>query len=143
MKKWILISLMVMALAAGCVRDRETPWPRGLNVLSVNVIYPVGHAGDAREGVLVKAEEISSGAVYSARTDRRGFAEMTVPGGIYRISVSDRVDRDIFNGSADKVVVMGGSKVVDVNLKYSRAGTLVIKELYCGGCSKAPKEGTN
>jgi hypothetical protein len=143
MKKWILISLMVLSLAGGCVRDRETPWPRNLNILSINVIYPVGHAGDMREGVLVKAEEISSGAVYSARTDSRAFAEMTVPGGIYRISVSDRIGRDIFNGSADKVVVMGGAKVVDVTLTYSRAGTLVIKELYCGGCSKAPKEGTN
>ena len=31
---------------------------------------------------------------------------------------------------------------MDLPLSHSRAGTLVIKEIYTGGCSKAPQEGT-
>ena len=141
MKRLTLIAIILAtALLQGC-RTEGALWDGSLNVLSVNAIYPAGYADAVHAGVAVKAEEISSGAVYTALTDSRALAEMTVPGGIYRISVSDRQGRDIFNGSADKVAVVGGPKVVDLQLVHSRAGSLVIKELYCGGCSKAPKEG--
>ena len=107
----------------------------------MNAVYPAGYAHAVHEGAVIRIEEISSGAVYVARTDRRGLAEVSVPPGIYRITCSDRAGKDLFNGAADKVVVTE-RRIVDLQLSHSTAGGLVVKEIYCGGCSKAPQEGT-
>ena len=144
MKRLILIGWLAL-LAGSCsqeyIGEHKSPWPEALQLLSVNAVYPDGYADAVHEGAVIRIEEVSSGAVYTARTDRRGLAEISVPPGIYRISCSDRTGRDIFNGTADKVIVTG-RRIVDLPLSHSRAGTLVIKEIYTGGCSKAPQEGT-
>ena len=137
MKRTLLIAGLI--LLAAC--SREPSWPNALQLLSVNAIYPAGYADAVHEGAVIRIEEVSSGAAYRARTDRRGLAEIRLPAGIYRISCSDRTGKDLFNGIADKVVVTE-RRVVDLFLSHSRAGGLVIKEIYCGGCSKAPQEGT-
>ena len=143
------LSLIAVALvAAGCLEtyhalpdENLTAWPDNLYPLSVKTVYPAGFADAAHEGATVRVEDIASGAAYRAQTDSRGQAELLVPCGIYRISCSARKGQDLFNGTADKVLV-SGSRIVDLPLSHSKAGTLVIKELYTGGCSKAPKEGT-
>ena len=134
----ILAALTVWACS---YEDYRSPWPDGLRRLSVNAVYPAGYAHAVHEGALIRVEDIASGAAYLARTDRRGLAETDVPPGIYRITCSDRTGRDLFNGTADKVVVTA-HRIVDLPLSHSTTGTLVIKELYTGGCSKAPEEGT-
>ena len=139
MKRFALIVLALFA--AACVDEYEKPWPDNLQLLSVNAVYPAGYAGAVREGAKIRIEEVSSGAVYVALTDRRGLAEIQIPPGIYRLTCSDRTGRDLFNGMADKVVVTE-RRIVDLPLSHSTAGSLVIRELYTGGCSKAPEEGT-
>ena len=139
MKRFFLIGLAL--LVAACVEEYKSPWPDALQLLSVNAVYPAGYAHAVHEGAVIRIEEISSGAVYVARTDRRGLAEISVPPGIYRITCSDRAGKDLFNGAADKVVVTE-RRIVDLQLSHSTAGGLVVKEIYCGGCSKAPQEGT-
>ena len=139
MKRLLLIGLALLAVA--CAGDYKSPWPDALQLLSVNAVYPDGYAHAVHEGAVIRIEEISSGAAYLARTDRRGLAEIEVPPGIYRITCSDRTGKDLFNGTADKVVVTE-RRIVDLRLSHSTAGGLVIKELYTGGCSKAPQEGT-
>ena len=84
MKRFILIGLAL--LLAACAEDYKSPWPEGLQLLSVNAIYPAGHADAVHEGATIRVEEVSSGAAYLARTDRRGLAEILVPPGIYRIT---------------------------------------------------------
>lgn len=140
MKRLILI-LLAALLAAACAREYRSPWPDGLQLLSINAVYPAGYADAVHEGAVIRIEEVSSGAAYRARTDRRGLAEIRIPAGIYRITCSDRTGKDLFNGTADKVVVTE-RRTVDLLLAHSRAGSLVIKEVYTGGCSKAPQEGT-
>ena len=88
MKRFFLIGLAL--LVAACVEDYKSPWPDALQLLSVNAVYPAGYAHAVHEGAVIRIEEISSGAVYVARTDRRGLAEISVPPGIYRITCSDR-----------------------------------------------------
>ena len=146
--KRIFLLIAATLLAAGCLDlyhalpdEKLTSWPEGLNLLSVNAVYPAGYADAVHEGAVIRVEDIASGAAYLARTDRRGLAEVQVPSGIYRITCSDRCDRDLFNGTADKVIVTE-RRIVDLPLSHSKAGSLVIKELYTGGCSKAPEEGT-
>ena len=139
MKRMALIGLAL--LVAACAEDYKCPWPDSLQLLSVNAVYPAGYAHAVHEGAVIHVEDIASGAAYTAKTDRRGLAEIEIPSGIYRITCSDRTGRDLFNGMADKVVVTG-RRIVDLPLSHSVAGSLVIKELYTGGCSKAPEEGT-
>ena len=139
MKRFLFIGLAL--LLAACAEEYKSPWPDALQLLSVNAVYPDGYAHAVHEGAVIRIEEISSGAAYLARTDRRGLAEIEVPPGIYRITCSDRTGKDLFNGAADKVVVTE-RRIVDLRLSHSTAGGLVIKEIYTGGCSKAPQEGT-
>ena len=139
MKRFALIGFAL--LVAACAEEYKCPWPDSLQRLSVNAVYPAGYASAVHEGAVIRIEDIASGAAYAAKTDRRGLAEIEIPSGIYRITCSDRTGRDLFNGTADKVVVTE-RRIVDLPLSHSTAGTLVIKELYTGGCSKAPEEGT-
>ena len=139
MKRFLLIGVALLLTA--CVEDYKSPWPDALQLLSVNAVYPDGYAHAVHEGAVIRIEEISSGAAYLAKTDRRGLAEIEVPPGIYRITCSDRSGKDLFNGTADKVVVTE-RRIVDLRLSHSTTGGLVVKEIYCGGCSKAPQEGT-
>ena len=118
MKRFMLIGLAL--LVAACVREYKSPWPDGLQLLSVNAVYPEGYASAVHEGAVIRIEEVSSGAVYLARTDSRGLAEIQVPPGIYRIPCSDRTGKDLFNGAADKVVVTE-RRVVDLLLSHSTA----------------------
>ena len=138
--------IAAVLLTTGCLEtfhalpdESLTSWPDNLYLLSVNAVYPDGYT--AHEGATVRVEDIATGAAYLAPTDRLGKAELQVPGGIYRITCSDRSGHDLFNGTADKVVVTE-PRTIDLPLSHSKAGTLVIKELYTGGCSKAPEEGT-
>ena len=136
------IAVILAALAVwACAEEYDSPWPDSLKLLSVNAVYPAGYAHAVHEGAVIRVEDIASGAAYAAHTDRRGLAEIRIPSGIYRITCSDRTGRDLFNGTADKVVVTE-RRIVDLPLSHSTTGTLVIKELYTGGCSKAPEEGT-
>jgi hypothetical protein len=66
---------------------------------------------------------------------------MTLPDGIYRVNISGRYGSDVFNGAADKVVLSGADLNLKLPLSYSKAGSIVIKEIYCGGCKKLPQEG--
>ena len=135
-------------MATGCLEafqglpdEKLTSWPDNLYLLSVTAVYPADYAASVHEGAAIRVEDIASGAAYVARTDRSGLARIDVPSGIYRITCSDRIDRDLFNGTADKVVVTE-PRSIDLPLSHSKAGSLVIKELYTSGCSKAPEEGT-
>jgi len=110
--------------------------------VSVQLIYPEGFAEVLRAGTLLRFENIGNAALYSARTDADGRVQVALPKGIYRISAQDRVGQDLFNGSLDHVVVAGDALRIDLPLTHSLAGTLVVRELYVGGCSKAPEEGT-
>ena len=137
MKRLLLIGFGL--LLAACAEEFKNPWPDALQPLTVNAVYPEGYA--AHEGAEIRVEDVSSGATYLMWTDAAGLAKREVPPGIYRISCGDRTGKDLFNGAADKVVVTE-PRTVDLLLSHSLAGSLVVKEIYCGGCSKAPKEGT-
>lgn len=131
---------MTIVLAASCAGMKD-PYEGSLHLLSVTAQYPAGYEGFDLQGSDALVEEINTGSRYSALTDASGSFSMTLPDGIYRVNISGRYGSDVFNGAADKVVLSG----VDLNLKlplsYSKAGSIVIKEIYCGGCKKLPQEG--
>ena len=137
-----LLILFVLMLAAACRPLAEgDPYTDTLCTLSVQAVYPSGYADRVRAGVLVRIEEINLGASYQELTDASGTAVFKVPVGLYRVNVSDLDGEDIFNGAADKVRVNSLSSVLPLSLLHSRAGSIVIKEIYCGGCKRLPQEG--
>lgn len=118
------------------------PYKDNLNTLVVTASYPEGYSSFARAGVKVTAEDVSNGYIREAETDTHGVATLTLPNGIYRIGISDRNGTSVFNGASDKVLVSGQDVNIILPLVYSKAGTMVIKEVYSSGCSKYPQEGT-
>ena len=118
------------------------PYKDNLNSLVVTASYPEGYSSFVRAGVKVTAEDVSNGYIREAETDAHGVATLTLPNGIYRIGISDRNGTSVFNGASDKVLVSDQDVNIILPLVYSKAGTMVIKEVYSSGCSKYPQEGT-
>lgn len=122
--------------------DKVNPYDGSLNTLMVTVVYPDGYEGFLREGVTVSVEDVDRGNSYEMVTDSVGCATFLLTNGIYRVAVSDRSDDNIFNGTADRVQLVDKDLSLSLSLTYSKAGSLVFKEIYCGGCMRAPQEGT-
>lgn len=112
-----------------------------INTVTIKPVWPEGYEDLARAGVNVSVQNILNGSSSSALTDDGGKVIMRLPDGLYLISTSDRKGSSIFNGTADKVSISGDSEI-SLPLERSEGGSIVIKEIYVGGCSMAPKEGT-
>ena len=143
MKQSIYILLLtVTGIFAGCTDiDKENPYDNQLHSLQVTAVYPDGYTDHLREGVTVKIEDVDRGNSYKAKTDKNGVAQFSLTKGIYRVQVSDKDGQDIFNGLADNVKLTSGNMAFNLPLIHSRAGAIIIKEIYCGGCTKLPLEG--
>lgn len=139
MKKIIYI-LATIVLAASCLdMNVPDPYQATLNVLEVTADWP--SEGLDRGGAEVVVEEINTGTRYSSLTDESGKARFSVPNGLYRINLSGHSEDKVFNAAADKVVVSGSDQILTLALAISKAGTIVVKEIYCGGCKRLPQEG--
>jgi hypothetical protein len=135
-----ILYILTIVLAASCAGIKD-PYEGSLHLLSVTAQYPSGYEGFDLEGSEALVEEINTGSRYTSLTDASGSFAMTLPDGIYRVNISGRSGSDVFNGAADKVVLSGADLNLKLPLSYSKAGSIVIKEIYCGGCKKLPQEG--
>ncbi len=117
----------------------KDPYTGTLNALTVTAEWPVDDF--VRMGATVLVEDMNTGSSYSALTDSRGDATFRLPNGLYRINLRGRSDSNVFNAAADNVVISGEDKVLKLRLAISKAGSIVFKEIYCGGCRKLPQEG--
>lgn len=140
MKRYICI--ITTLLLAGCTSFGDgNPYQKVLQTVNVQAVYPEGYEEFARSGVAVTARDIVNSNTYVAYTDAQGVVTFRMPIGLYRVSVADRADAStVFNGSLEELRLTAGMDV-RLPLVYSRAGSIVFKELYFGGCSKAPEEG--
>ena len=134
--------LPVIAVMCGCsALEDGSPYSQTMNTLRVQVAYPDGFGTMLREGITVRVEDSSKGSGYTARTDVKGIADMTVPNGIYRITVSDRSDEYVFNGALSGIRLVDRDLSLTVGLQESKSGDIVFKEIYNGGCPAYPLEG--
>lgn len=133
---------LLLLLTAGCASlERENPYEGALRLLSVRTLYPEGFDDFRRTGVSVRVEDVDRGNTYEAATDAAGEVRLRLTNGIYRVLVSDRSGDHIFNGSADRVLLVDRDVELNLPLVHSKSGRIVIKEIYCGGCMRAPIEG--
>lgn len=139
MKKTIYIAL-ILSLAVSCLELRESdPYKGSLNRFTVVTEWPEGDFD--REGVDIRVENINLPAEYASVTDAQGKAEFDLPDGLYRININGRSGKNILNGASDRVAVSGGDVTLKVPVNVSRPGSIVFKEIYCGGCKRLPLEG--
>lgn len=139
MKRFIYILTIITTLAA-CTDLRDAnPYTDDLHTLTVATQWPVAEVD--RSGADVRVEDVNTGSRYVSQTDSEGLARFSIPNGLYRITLTGVDGKNVFNASADKVVLSGKDRHVSLDVVVSRAGSLVIKEIYCGGCKKLPEEG--
>lgn len=141
MKKIVYI-LLPLLLLCSCTAMDENPYEGALFDLVVEAEYPQEYEEFARAGVSVKVVNSMLGHSYSALTDDSHKAHFSLPAGMYRISFSDRNGEHIFNATTDRYLLRENGQVLPLSLKHSKAGTIVVKEIYSGGCRKDPMEGT-
>ena len=133
--KRLLYILSIVLAAVSCADIRHSnPYEEGLHVLTVAPDLNI-------TGAEVRVEDMNTGSRYVSQTGTDGTATFVLPNGLYRVTLSGRDGSDVFNASADKVVISGSDYTLALTLSISRAGSIVIKELYCGGCKKLPQEG--
>lgn len=142
MKQSFYIVLLLISIWGCSDINKDNPYDNQLYTLQVSAIYPDEYTDYLREGVTVNIEDIDRGNSYKTVTDKNGIARFALTNGIYRIQISDKTDRHIFNGLADKVKLIDGNVTLNLSLTHSKAGTIIIKEIYSGGCTKLPIEGT-
>lgn len=133
-----ILSIVLAALSCADIRH-VNPYEEGLHALTVTPQWP--DDGFERSGAEVRVEDMNTGNRYVSQTAADGTATFTLPNGLYRVTLSGRDGSNVFNASADKVVISGRDHTLALTLSISKAGSIVIKELYCGGCKKFPQEG--
>ena len=141
MQNKVLAILAAALLAAGCMNG-GVPYEAGdLNLVRISMVYPDGL--EMGQEAVIGIEEVSG--IISSRIYPEGSSTITtyLPNGIFRISARDRQDDIILNATIDNYVISGKDANVEMVLKKSKAGAIVIKEIYCGGCSMAPVKDDN
>ena len=140
---YILATVLASAILPGCSDlKNDNPYTATLNTLTVSPVYPEGYGDGPQAGISANITETGKGTEYTATTGADGKASIKVQDGIYRVTISYRTDEYIFNGSADRVRIIGEDKNLPVSMDMTEPGEIVIKEIYCGGCLCYPLEGT-
>lgn len=133
--------MLVLAVASCREMKESDPYEGFLNVLTINAVFPEGFEDVGRKGFEAVVEDINNGSRYTAVTDEAGSVSFRISNGLYRVNVSGKSESDVFNGASDKVVVSGSDVALPLLMTHSKAGSIIIKEIYCGGCKKLPQEG--
>ena len=142
MRKWMIL-LLALVGAAGCLQMKSDPYEGGTFSLTVTTALPAEYAEWSGIPITVRVDNIVSTTVYTRGADASGKAVFTLENGMYSVTASGRSGEDIFNGTASGLIkVLGANASCSIPLFHSKSGALVIKEIYVGGCSKAPQEGT-
>ncbi len=108
--------------------------------VTVQLVYP-DNTVSPYAGVTVQLKDASA-SVTEGTTDASGIVEFSVPAGLYEISSSSTYQTNdylcYFNGVKSNVVVSQNAET-QVNLELTKSynsSSVIIKELYNGGCPK-------
>ena len=108
--------------------------------VQLQLVYPAETGVKPAENVMVTLKNSVNGTIFEDATDAAGLAEFKVPEGLYEASATDKrvVGPKVllFNGLNSKVEVNANTGKVELALEASMGGSIVIKELYVGGCPK-------
>lgn len=137
---WVLALIIGVApLFVACSDDDEMSYPT--YPVEIQLSYP--QDGDITAVAGVRVSLTGNGQVYTAYTNESGVCLFYVPVGIYEAMVSEQRTVGGFTYllncvKSGIVVTMSGVEGGDITLELteSKAGQVIIKELYNGGCPK-------
>ena len=136
-KLFFVLSILMLSLLVYSCTEKDNPQYE-LSKVEIQLVYPEGY--NTSEGVEVSLKNTSTGAVFTEKTGAEGTVQLEVPKGIYEASASEQrvVDAEVclFNGVNSNVNASTENVEAVINLKLSKGGSVVIKELYVGGCPK-------
>lgn len=142
MKKYAFMLIAALLFFCACSDNNEDGQSYKTFPVTVQLAYPSASEWSVVEGIQVKLTD-TNGSTYSAMTNADGKTHFTVPVGIYEASATDKRAVDgyafLLNGIESNIVVTDAwtnEQTVVLNLKESKAGQVIIKELYVGGCQK-------
>ena len=146
----LMMTLVLTFTLMSCGDDDDAPNNNGSESVSLGKITIVltGINSDL-SGFEVKMRNTSTGNLFTEKSDAKGNATFTLSPGIYEASTSMTLSDDAYqynyNGSIGQITVnKGDNESIPLLLKESKIslqGSVIIKEVYCGGCPK--DEGTD
>ena len=132
---YTFVCLITVLSLSSCL-DHEDNLP--VRHIKIQLQLPDGVVGNFNEPVEVSLKHLVNGTVFKADTDNEGIASFDVLDGLYEAAVSDKVMMNhrlvMVNGLNSNVVVNDKTTQVALKLDMSNSGSIVIKELYIGGC---------
>ncbi len=139
-----LTYILAYIFAVSCAMDQmgDPYTEESLNTLTIEVSYPEDYAEYPLEDLTVSIEDIDRSNKYSTTLNQYGTATVELTNGRYLVQFSSRHGNDIFNATADQVLLSDRDITLSLAPIRSEAGGLIIKEIYCGGCMKSPMEGS-
>ena len=139
MKKMFYFMFCMMAVLAftSCSDDDDEEGYK-LYPIEVQLQYPETSGVSTDDGVEVILKNAVSGTEFKEETNNEGIAKFEVPEGLYEASASDKrvegVKVLLFNGLNSNVAVNSTTTSITLPLEVSMGGSIIIKELYVGGC---------
>lgn len=143
--KFLFLLIASVVYLSGCMKDLKTDEFTDdaiSSVITVTVNMPEGY-NYTTEGLPVYFVDPSSGLEFCDTTNASGVATIRVPHGAYIATTETKHSAAggvvyIFNGVSEKIRVApndpkNASSKIDLNV--SKAGQIVLKELYYGGCT--------
>ncbi len=138
----LLAAATLGVLAGGCVNLKSVdPYEGALATLSIEPDYPETFPEAEKSGLEIKLTDSRLSGEYKLLTDSEGKASARLPLGSYRLVLSHKSENAVFNGAVDRIILTGEGKNVRFMVQDSKRGKIVIKEIYCGGCTKYPEQG--
>ena len=141
MKQFLLLIFSALVFG-GCSSLDEKPYEQTLCRLEVQIEMPQATASVQGVVMEVVARDQINQNEYRSKTDAQGLAQFLMPQGLYRLSLSERLPSgDRFNGVVEQVRLDESSKQVTMELIPLGRSSIIIKEMYFGGCPQTPLEG--
>jgi len=135
--KAIFLLLAAMFVVSSCDDDNDS---YKIYDVSVSLVYPDEY--EALENVSVTLVNTTTSVSYTSTTTASGVAEFKVAAGLYSVSASETRANDgisfLLNGVVNFSVTgnWDAAKPVELPMTATQKGSIVIKELYTGGCQK-------
>jgi hypothetical protein len=138
---FILITLLSVSACMKSVKEDQFSDDSLSSVLKIAVQMPQGF-NYTTQGLTISLSDPSSGLKFSGVTDNSGIATIRVAHGTYIATTQVSHSESggviyIFNGTTEKIRVTPKDPALintNLSLNVSKAGQIVIKEFYYGGC---------
>ncbi len=141
MKRAILYISLSLLMGSCVVGSNKAPYSEeALSELNIKVEYPDAYKDLSLEGAAVTIENIDLGSRYKTTVDAKGESSLKLTNGRYIVQFSSRNDKLVFNATQSDLLISDKDQDITLEAVVSMAGNIIVKEIYCGGCTKKPEE---